>query len=126
MDLLIDTDVLIDHLRGRIEARQYLMACVRRADRLLCCAITHAELLSGMKPSEERDTRSLLAALSPVPVDEAVAEMAGRYRRQFAKSHGLMLPDALVAGAARKMAATLVTRNVKHYPMKDLSILAPY
>lgn len=126
MVLLIDTDVLIDHLRGRPAATRFLKSCLASGDRILCSVITHAELLAGMRASEEDDTRALLALFVPVEVSANVAEVAAAYRRQYGKSHGVLLPDALVAATARVHEARLYSTNVKHYPMDDLNVERPY
>jgi predicted nucleic acid-binding protein len=41
--------------------------------------------------------------------------------RQYRKSHGVELGDALIGSAAVLNGAALWTRNKKHYPMKDVS-----
>ena len=59
-------------------------------------------------------------------VDAAVADTAGEYMRRFSKSHALNIGDAIIAATAAEMELSLVTRNVKHYPMKDISVIKPY
>lgn len=44
----------------------------------------------------------------------------------FGKSHGLLVPDAVIAATASILNARLVTRNAKHFPMKDLDLLVPF
>lgn len=125
MPALIDTDVLIDHLRGKQEARDFLNNSLAEEVNI-CSVITQAELLAGMRPGEEEALRALLSLFRIQPVSEAVAEQAGRYRRTFGKSHGVELPDALIAGTALLQKATLYTTNVKHYPMPDIEVARPY
>nr|BAL58638.1 PilT domain protein [Candidatus Acetothermum autotrophicum] len=124
--LLIDTDVLIDHLRGLEQAERFLRERRESGDLLYSSVITHAELLAGARPSEERLLRALLGSLQVVIIDGAVAEQAGLYCRQYRKSHGLLLPDALIAASAKSIDAVLVTLNAKHFPMKDITVLVPY
>jgi predicted nucleic acid-binding protein len=47
--------------------------------------------------------------------------VAGALLRQYKKSHGLEIADALIAAAAIQNQAALWTRNRKHYPMKNLT-----
>ena len=102
-DVLIDTDVLVDHLRG---ARRLPIpegaACYS--------SITRAELFAG-RHVDESVVRRLLEPFVELPVDRAVAEEAGRIRRET----GLRLPDALIAAAALGRGLTLWTRNVRDF-----------
>ena len=123
---LIDSDILIDHLRGRVEARDFIRGCLAGEDPPLCSVVTHAELLAGMRSDEESQLRALLAIFEARPVDQAVAEVAGRYRREFGKSHQVELPDAIIAGTAFVAGAALFTTNIKHYPMTDIRVERPY
>jgi len=124
--LLLDTDILIDHLRGRKQAKEYLRKRWAGGDELYCSVISRAELFSGMRSREEASIRALLGLLHEIPVEAGVAEEAGRYRQKFGKSHGLLLPDALIAASAKSISATLVTLNTKHFPMRDITVVAPY
>lgn len=123
---LVDTDILIDHLRGRREALDFLTRAMADGDRLLCSVVTRAELLAGMRPQEESAVRALLGLFDGVPVDDEIAEAAGEYRRRYGRSHGVLLPDALIAGSARMRDAVLCTTNLKHYPMDDIRTERPY
>jgi predicted nucleic acid-binding protein len=109
-DILIDTDVLIDHLRG---ARQ--LAPGRH--RLHYSVITRAELFAGNTASNLVST--LLAPFREIPVDRAVAERAGRIRRES----GIRLPDALIAATAIEHRLGLATRNRSDFePVRSLRL----
>jgi predicted nucleic acid-binding protein len=85
-----------------------------------------AELYAGVREGSERHTlERFLAAFEVVPVDEAIAAKGGLYRRDYGKSHGTGLADALIAATAAVHQATLVTLNKKHFPMLA-SIHVPY
>lgn len=101
-DLLVDTDVFIDHLRG---AR----ALVPATHRLHYSVITRAELYAGTSATAQVD--ELLSPFREVVVDRAVAARAGRVRREC----GIRLPDALIAATALVHRLGLVTRNVKDF-----------
>lgn len=88
--------------------------------------VTITEILTGMRPGEEQQTEKLLSLFKVLDVDEATSRQAGLYLRQFRKSHKLELGDALIAASAKLNGADIVTRNVKHYPMSDVSVVAPY
>jgi len=77
--------------------------------------------LAGARPREYEALTNLFRALVCVPIDSETGRQAGDYLRQYRKSHGLELSDALVASVASLNRAELWTRNRKHYPMKKLS-----
>jgi hypothetical protein len=55
-----------------------------------------------------------------VELDERVGRKAGSYRLRFGSSHGVEIADALIAAAAHVHDLTLCTRNLRHYPMRDI------
>src|SRR5947209_2716955 len=121
--LLIDTDVLIDYLRGRAEAVTYLEGLT---EALAVSAVTVAELYAGVREGAERVAlEQFLTAFEIIPVDEAIALAGGLFRRDFGKSHSTGLADALIAATAESRQATLVTLNDKHFPMLS-NVLIPY
>jgi predicted nucleic acid-binding protein len=121
--VLVDTDVLIDYLRGRPEAIEYLEA---EGPEPLISAISVAELYAGVRDEKERKALELfVAGFEVVPVDGIIAERGGLYRRDYVRSHGVTLADALIAGTASVRRARLVTLNTKHFPMLA-DATAPY
>lgn len=113
--LLLDTDVVIDYLRGIPEAINYLED---RPETLLLSAITIAELFAGVREGKERTAlHAFLGAFEVVTVDQEIAERGGLYRREYGRSHGVGLADALIAATAERARADVVTLNVKHFPM---------
>jgi predicted nucleic acid-binding protein len=50
-----------------------------------------------------------------------VGRQAGIYLRQYRRSHGIEIADALIAATVAANRAQLWTRNRKHYPMKEVS-----
>lgn len=111
-DILIDTDVFVDHLRGATEVRP-------GRHRLHYSVITRAELFAGNTATNL--TVQLLAPFRELPVDRAVAERAGRIVREF----GTRLPDALIAATALEHGLALATRNRKDFePVRGLRIQA--
>lgn len=113
--LLLDTDVLIDYLRGREEAVAYLEG---QSGDLLISTITVAELYAGVHEGKERQIlERFLCAFEIVSVDSAIATKGGLYRRDYWSSHGTGLADALVAATAELYQAQLVTLNERHFPM---------
>jgi predicted nucleic acid-binding protein len=115
--IVVDTDVLILHLRGNKASREVLREAAQ--DSLLCCsAVTIGEIHAGMKEQEREKTVKLLDSLLVINVDRKIATLAGDYRRTI-KSHQLELDDCIIAATCFVHKATLITGNIKHYPMKD-------
>jgi predicted nucleic acid-binding protein len=101
-DLLVDTDVFIDHLRGAAQLQP-------GRHRLHYSVITRAELFAGNTATAL--ATQLLAPFREVLVDRSVAERAGRVAREF----GLRLPDAIIAATALEKGLQLSTRNTKDF-----------
>jgi len=121
--LLLDTDVLIEYLRGREEAIEYLEELTSD---LYLSVISVAELFAGVKSDEEeRSLQQFFLAFVVLPVTERVARRGGLYRRDFRPSHGSGLADALIAATAEENGASLVTFNRRHFPMIS-SVTVPY
>lgn len=127
MRLVLDTSILIDHLRGRPQAATALIPdALARGDELWSSEIVRAEVLAGMRTGEERDTRALFGLLSWVAVDESLAEAAGALGRRYLRSHpGIDIADLLVAALVEQLGAELKTTNLKHFPMFK-GLKAPY
>jgi predicted nucleic acid-binding protein len=123
---LLDSDILIDFLRGRVAAWS-LMAHLRAAGEVpLISVVSVAEILAGAQRGEEEAAERLLSVLEKIPVSESIARAAGDFLHAYQRSHGLELGDAVVAATALTAGATLVTRNLKHYPMPQVEVLRPY
>ncbi|AHE97674.1 type II toxin-antitoxin system VapC family toxin [Thioalkalivibrio paradoxus] len=121
--LLLDTDVLIDYLRGVPEAVTYLES---RKEVFLISAVTVGELYAGVREGRERKALdAFMGAFEIVVLDASLAERGGLLRRDYGKSHGTGLADALIAASAERQEAVLVTLNRKHFPMLR-EVLVPY
>ncbi len=113
---LIDSDIIVDFLRGIEGARAYLSKLSK--DTTLCCSVIPiAEIHVGMRKTEEEKTTTLLDSLFSIPITEEIAKIAGGFKRDT-KSHNLELDDCLIAATALVEKAILSTNNLKHYPMK--------
>jgi predicted nucleic acid-binding protein len=120
--LLLDTDVLVEYLRGREEAIEYLEGLTSD---LYLSVISVAELFAGVKgDEEERSLKQFLPAFVVLPVTEKVAWLGGLYRRDFRPSHGTGLADALIAATAEDNGVRLVTFNRRHFPTVEVTV--PY
>lgn len=116
MTTLFDSTILIAHLRGDERATRLLVDAVD--DGALASVISRPEIEGGMRSGERSDVARLFDGLVLVPVTDAVARRAGAHLRAHRRSHpGIDLADYLIAASAEEAGATLVTLNVKHFPM---------
>ena len=112
---LVDTDVLIDFLRGKEKAFEWISANIPR---IILSSIVVAELYAGAKGEKEFVQIKLFISLSRViPVTTEIAANAGLYKRNYGKSHGTGLADSIIAATCDAEKAQLKTFNTKHYPM---------
>ncbi len=94
--VLLDSDIVIDILRGRTSITQDLLATEARGILTYCCAITWAEVGAGLRPGEETTTEDFFQARGEVVIDAAAGRRAGAYLSRYARSHGVEIADALI------------------------------
>ena len=111
--LLLDTNILIDHLRGDPKATVLLHDIEVGRVVASISVITESELLSAssLNLRQLRDIAALLNILPKLAVTSHVAQIAARFRRLY----HIDLADALIAATAYLANTTLVTRNLKHF-----------
>ncbi|KAB2849394.1 MAG: type II toxin-antitoxin system VapC family toxin [Hyphomicrobiaceae bacterium] len=113
--MLLDTCVVIDHLRGRSEASEFIG---RLQARPAVSTVTIAEVFAGLRSQgAEQIARSFFVSCEVLPVDPFVAEAGGNFMRHYQPSHSMDLGDALIAATAEHHGLELATLNVKHFPM---------
>jgi predicted nucleic acid-binding protein len=115
--IVVDTDVLIAHLRG-VDAAHAWLRDARLRDELAVSVLSITELTGGMRSAERGDVWRLLSAFRAEPVTEVVARRAGELTRQYHRSHShIGIADYLIAATAERLSADLATLNVRHFPM---------
>jgi predicted nucleic acid-binding protein len=123
LSVVLDTSVLVDHLRASAEATEYLAGLDGRPS---CSEISRIEVIQGLRSSERRAADRLFALIAWVPVSEAVARRAGELGRRWRGSHpGIGVADLAIAATAEGIGVSLATRNLKHFPMFE-GLRAPY
>jgi len=113
--ILIDTNIVIEFLRRNPSAMAWFDALDESP---AISAVSVTELYAGARSQrDERDIVALRQQLSCLPISEEIGERAGAFMRHFHKSHGIDIPDAIIAATAEHHGLTLATLNVKHFPM---------
>lgn len=121
---LLDTGILIRHLRNRAGYRDLVQRLNRDGD-LYISAFTRVEVLRGMRDHERERTFTLLDSFATQIIDRATADQAGEWLRSW-QARGIILggPDAVIAASALQAGAALVTTNARHFPMPELAVFA--
>ena len=121
---LLDTSVIIDALNARKSRNELLLQLTGEQGHTLgCCPVNVAEVFAGMRPKEEHRTTALLSSFRYFPLTFPIAELAGRLKYDYSrKGITLNLSDVMIAATAIHHSLTLLTDNVKDFPMKELSL----
>ncbi|MEX2229694.1 MAG: type II toxin-antitoxin system VapC family toxin [Dehalococcoidia bacterium] len=118
MTTVVDTTVLIDHLRGDERAHRRLAGLSDGRERVVGSVLTLVEVLAGVRRGEEAGTARLLGTIEWIPVDEPIARRAGELAREYLPAYpGVDTVDFVIAATAEQLHATLLTANVRHFPM---------
>jgi len=118
---LLDTSVIIDVLNNKRGRPAMLLEMVKAGHVLACCPINITEVYAGMRPKEQAATEELFASLQHFPIAPPAARLAGELKRGYArKGTTLNLGDVIIAAVAIHYELTLLTDNVKDFPMEDL------
>jgi predicted nucleic acid-binding protein len=120
---LLDSDVIIDALRGRRGRNDLLARLAREGHWLACCPVNVTEVYAGVRAGEEAQTRALLDGLIYCPATREIATRAGLLKRDWAqRGVTLALSDVTVAATALANGFTLITSDRRHYPMPELEV----
>jgi predicted nucleic acid-binding protein len=118
--LLIDTDIVIDYLRGSDEAAK-LLETLWKENAAYLSILSVYELYAGMRKAEKDDTENFINACNIEPVTLEIARSAGEiYRYWRTKGITLTSIDCLIAATAVMKNHKIATRNRNHYPEEGL------
>jgi len=113
--ILLDTDVLVDFFRGSRKAVAFVNL---HFERIILSSIVVAELFAGVKgDTEQAVLENFVSLFRIVTVSTEIAKAGGLYKRDYGKSHGVGIADAILAATAEAEDAELKTLNIRHYPM---------
>lgn len=124
MRYLLDSTLLIDHGNGDPAAIELLRRLIEEGHDLYTCDVVACESLSRGEPEDLRHISVLLDALEYVSTTPAAARAAGSARRERNAAGGKRaLGDALIAGIAAELKATVVTRNRRDFVRQGIPVL---
>ncbi|MGH7883580.1 MAG: type II toxin-antitoxin system VapC family toxin [Candidatus Dormibacteraceae bacterium] len=124
--ILVDSDILIAHLRGISEAMNWFERARRQTGPLAISVVSVLEVAGGMRSSECREVTRFLSSLRTFVVTEQIAWKASELMRIHRRSHsGIGFADYLVAATAIVKGCELATINVRHFPMFD-GLVSPF
>ena len=121
--LLIDTDVLIDSLKGIKEAKDLF----RTKDiNLYCSILSKKELLSksGLRESERRRIIDLLSRIKVLKIDDDISKKYSFLMKKYGESSDLIV-DYIIAATAWSKKLPLLTRNRRHFARIQEITLGP-
>ena len=123
MIYLCDTCILIDYLKGNNDIRQKLSD--DRKQGLGMSSVTYMELMVGaLNKREAGIIKKAFSDFEIVEISEAISARARNLIEKFTKSHGLLIPDALIAASALELQMPLFTANIRDFRfIPDLSLV---
>ena len=123
MIYLCDTCILIDYLRGKPDVQKRLMA--DRQKGLGMSSVTYMELMVGaLNKREVGIIKKAFSDFELIEISEPISTKARNLIEKFSKSHGLQIPDALIAATALELGVPLCTANLKDFQfIPDLQLV---
>ncbi len=124
-ELLIDTSIIIEHLRKTDKRRSILFNLPEKTS-LFVSSVTMFELLAGATDTaKQKDVHTILDGIAVLPFDVASAEEAGKlYRELNATNRLIEIRDIFIAATARANGLPIMTLNHKHFErVKGLKLI---
>ena len=126
IEALLDTDVLVEVLRGRPAAISWLSS--RPASAAGVPVIVWMELIQGARDQRERDKIiNRLAPHSIVHLEAGDSQAASGWFAAYWLSHTIGILDCPIAAIAVRLGAPLYTFNAAHFQViPSLDVRSPY
>ncbi len=124
-ELLVDTDILIDVSRGIQIAINRLQSEANNS-KLAISTITQMELIVGCRNKTElHNLEQFLRRYVIIKVNEFITDKAIELLSKYRLSHGLLIPDGLIAATAIVIEAPLLSKNQRDYRfISELNLLS--
>jgi len=128
----LDTDILVDHLRGEEKAVRQIQELETSGGILSTTTINAFELYYGAQKTEKRErsrdaVKKLLGRLIIHDFTEKTAEKAGEIVAHLeAEGNPIEFRDAFIGATAIANKSTLFTRNIRHFErISELELHTP-
>ena len=113
--LLVDTDILID-VANNISTAIDRLKLEAQSLSLVVSVITQIKLIVGCRNKTELQyLKKFLQDYELIAIDESVSIKATELVENYRLSHGLLIPDALIAATAITRNIPLLSKNQKDY-----------
>lgn len=124
---IVDSSIIIDHLRGQPQAAEHLAVC-RASGRLIAHAVVTAEVLTGARDRKEQETLDRFLALFTVEHPNAAdSAMSLDLFLELRLGHGIGWLDCLIAATCIRGDLPIITLNDKHFAaVRGLQVIRPY
>jgi predicted nucleic acid-binding protein len=125
---LLDTTVVIDLARGSTDAARFVDVVVASGIPLFVSVISAMELVVGRRDKfEVEQAQRLVSSFTLLYLTPVESRQAYDPVLSYSKSHGLAIPDALIAATALVQGLELASDNERHFAMiPNLEIERPY
>jgi predicted nucleic acid-binding protein len=111
--IVLDTNVLIEILKGNKETIKKVEAFT---DTLCISSITVMELYYGaLNKVELNKLEKFVSLFNIIHLNEKISKSSTKLIKRYAKSHGLDIPDSLIASTVLESDAVLLTYNLKDF-----------
>ncbi len=125
--LCLDTNVLIDFLKGREPGASAVETAAKEYD-CYFTSITVYELLFGAaRAKKEIGEQALLGVATVLPFDKAVAKRAAVLHAELiSRNQDIGIKDVFIAATCLENAVPLLTANKKHFSrVPELIVITP-
>ena len=112
--ILIDTNILIDLLRGKETARAFVQK--HGKSNLAVCTVVAMELYQGcLNKIEFAQIKKEMSGFISIELNEDIGNIALQLSQKYALSHKMGVVDTLIAATALVYELELRTQNVKDF-----------
>ena len=123
---LVDTDILIDAAH-KDEMAVTVLQNIESTSGLAVSIVTQMELVVGCRnKTEQRELAKFLQRFQVIHLSASISQRGLELLQQYRLSHGLLIPDGLIAATAIETAIPLISKNQKDYRFIDGLQLLPY